>query len=145
MNHSVLLMEDDLDQLNLLAETFSSAGYDVAKTQSASDALEIVKQNQFDLVITDIFVQRNGYYTSDGGIFLIGKLRGPEINAKHPWCKEVPIIAISGGTAFPGQEHLLNTTESVGATLSVAKPIDSKELLKISKDLIDDARTRRNV
>lgn len=51
---SVLLIEDETDLRETLAELLEERGYLVKMVASGSDAVELAKNNQFDVVVTDI-------------------------------------------------------------------------------------------
>lgn len=51
----ILLVDDEIEMLNSLEKILSTrAGYKITKIRNAKDALEIVKQKKFDLIITDL-------------------------------------------------------------------------------------------
>lgn len=50
----ILLLEDDVNMLATLTQVLKRAGYAVTPVQSSTQAVEVSKDNDFDLVITDI-------------------------------------------------------------------------------------------
>lgn len=49
----ILLVEDDRDLLSLLVEEFNSSGHDVHFASSGYQAIEILKTEEFDSVVSD--------------------------------------------------------------------------------------------
>jgi len=50
----ILVIDDDLETCNFLAEIFSEEGWQVASSQSAETALTAVERQPFDLIVSDI-------------------------------------------------------------------------------------------
>lgn len=55
----VLVVDDEMDILELMAEEFTIRGHEVSIAQSGNDAVEILKVKIFDVVISD-FKMPNG-------------------------------------------------------------------------------------
>ncbi|MGC3937279.1 response regulator [Roseobacter sp. EG26] len=125
----ILLMEDDADLASVLREVLSEEGHTVTICESATEAFAALEKVQFDLLITDIIVQKNKVPIPDGGISLIARLRGPLNNQLEPWMKKMPIIAVSGAIHNPGMSNLLKISRDLGADITLAKPIDTLDLL----------------
>ena len=53
-SHNILLIDDSKITLTLLNKILAKQGYQVTATQNPHDALEKIKYDQFDLIITDI-------------------------------------------------------------------------------------------
>lgn len=51
---NILVIDDDLETCNFLAEIFSEEGWQVASSQSAETALAAVERQPFDLIVSDI-------------------------------------------------------------------------------------------
>ena len=62
LEHSVLVVDDDEDLLEILSETIQQFGYNVIKARDGKDAIEKYKQNPSDLVLMDINMpEKNGF------------------------------------------------------------------------------------
>ena len=133
----ILVLEDDQEFGALLKIGLEGAGYEIVLCTSASAALVLLEEQEFDLLIADLFIKANGRMVSDGGILLIGRIRAATYSqsplARH---SKMPIIAISGGIHYPQQDSLLRIAQSVGATVSLAKPFDQVELLLLIEPLL---------
>jgi CheY-like chemotaxis protein len=72
------------------------AGYEVATASSASEAIALAKENQFDIVISDIGMpEMNGYQLAE-------VLRGL---ADY---ESVPMVAVTGYSMFDDRNRSLN-------------------------------------
>ena len=68
---SILLMDDEFQFCHQMAELLVANGHHIDTAKSASGATELLKHQRYDLLITDIYVYKNGSPASDGGIALI--------------------------------------------------------------------------
>ena len=58
----ILLVDDDADSINMFAELFRHEGALVDKSQSPVQALQLLKINHYDLLISDVSMpEMNGY------------------------------------------------------------------------------------
>jgi len=111
----VLVVDDDKCTRDILRMMLLSEGYTVQTASNGTEALKQLPTQDFDLVITDLFMPEK-----DG----IETIR--EIRAKRPGMK---IIAISGGAGGVGQECLA-ITKYLGASATLKKPFDHETLLE---------------
>lgn len=136
----ILLLEDDLEFGGLVKSGLEGVGYEVVLSENATAAIELLEEEDFDLLIADLFIKVDGKMVSDGGILLIGRIRAAmfsdNVLARHG---QMPILAISGGVHFPLQDSILKIAQSVGATDSLAKPFDQDELLRKIEQLLGPA------
>ncbi|MEL6476355.1 MAG: hypothetical protein AAFR17_03435 [Pseudomonadota bacterium] len=121
-------MDDDTPLGLELAADLRNAGHEVVLTGSASEAREALWHWDYDLLITDIVVRRDGRPVADGGLGLISWVRHKA--TMTPDLRSLPIIAISGESTRRGLEFLLPTADRIGADLVLEKPLDRDELLK---------------
>ena len=56
MPEKILLVDDDLHNLNVLARFLRAEGYQVAEASSGTDALRLLEGNHFDLIISDVIM-----------------------------------------------------------------------------------------
>jgi CheY-like chemotaxis protein len=107
---TILVVDDETDLREAIAFDFKRKGFTVLTAESGNSALELVKSNKIDLVISDIRMP-------DGdGIFLLEQLRLQGI--------ETPLIFITGFSDYSEA-----TCIAKGAIRVVAKPFDRKALL----------------
>ena len=95
-------------------------GHEVTEALDGEEGLRLFRQEQADLVITDIFMPRRD------GLDVIRELR-----KDYP---RVKIIAVGAG----GQELLLKAKE-LGANRILEKPLRMKTLLEVVRELLEEA------
>ena len=82
MRSRVLIVDDELDVLNVMKEMLDRLGFESSAVTSSVKAIELVKDTQFDLIITDLIMP-------DGnGLELIHKIRSLK--------QGIPIIITAG-------------------------------------------------
>jgi len=116
MSEKVLIVDDEKDFLDIIAERISTRGMDVSTATSAEDALNMVAKESFDVVIMDFMMP-----ALDG--FKALKL----MKAEQP---EVQIILLTGNV--PEEKRI--EAKALGALDVIEKPPDLKKLIeKIKK------------
>jgi CheY-like chemotaxis protein/nitrogen-specific signal transduction histidine kinase len=116
----ILVVEDELDALDLLSIDLTAHGARVSGAASAAEALELLRAEQFDLLISDI-----GMADTDG-YDLIRQVRRNE-HSEH-----IPAIAL---TAYARTQDRIRAL-TAGYNTHVAKPVEIKELVTLVKCLI---------
>ena len=111
----ILLVDDSESVRSALNTLLQYAGHEVTEAADGREALGAMAQDQFDLVVTDIFMP-----TMDG-IELIKQLR-----AAHP---ELKILALSGGGARQPAKYAVGLAASLGADAALQKPVENAGFL----------------
>lgn len=128
---NILLMDDDVVFRADLAGFLTRNGYDVTSCDTATEAKSLLTEQDFDLVISDIFIREDDELLADGGISLLGWMQ-----TRH----DIPKIAMSGVIDKTGIEFLPNM-QALGADICLAKPPNEAELLKQIETLLSGDRT----
>ena len=125
MGNAKLLVVDDERQIrHMFRYLLEKEGYEVAEASDGEAALDLIRENHYDLIIMDLIMPKRE------GIETLVKLRKEY--------KDMKIIAISGGGKM-GPENYLLLAERCGASYTFTKPIDNNELLeKISELLMEE-------
>jgi DNA-binding response OmpR family regulator len=123
MPEKILIVDDDEDFLEIMAERMRSHSMDVSTTTSAEEALKIVEKESYDAVIMDFMMP-----AIDG--FKALKL----LKEKKP---EVQIILLTGDV--PEQKRI--EAKKLGALDVIEKPADLKVLIRKIRNI----NTRRDV
>ncbi len=113
---SVLIIDDDAAVSRTLSLILTRAGYQVATVTGGRKGLELLTQESFDLVLTDIIMPELD------GIEAIRRIR-----ADHPGLR---IIAMSGGGQID-KADFLHMAEALGADRVLEKPVRSERLLEL--------------
>jgi len=92
---TILLVDDDQKNLELLEETLQSAGYDTQNVQSGTRALEVLSSKLVSAVLLDLLMP------GMDGFQVIRHIRGQEL------LKELPIFVLTAKTLTPQEVSLL--------------------------------------
>ena len=118
----VLVVDDQTEILNLLEDVLRTAGYDVAKAQNGADALEVLREQSFDLVITDLGMP------GMSGWELARQTRSQ--------FQDMRVLLLTGWAATLDPEEIKRN--GVDATLK--KPFEMDELLRVVRDVLGPAK-----
>ena len=120
----VLVVDDEQQVKAALVRVFDRAGYRATGAGSAEEALALMSDSDFDLVVTDIVM--------DGldGVELLGRIR-----KEHA---ALPVILV---TAYSKEEYEERAQEQ-GAFAYLRKPVSRKRLLTIADQALVSAQDR---
>jgi DNA-binding response OmpR family regulator len=111
MSEKVLFIDDEKDFLDIIAERIRARGMDVSTATSVEDALHMVEEESFDVVIMDFMMPgMNGFQTLKA------------IKEKKP---EVQIILLTANV--PDDKRI--EAKALGALDVIEKPPDLKDLI----------------
>ena len=119
---SILVLDDEERQLEILSLILEDAGYEVTAIGNAKEALEIVKKNNFDLILTDLRMPE-----MDGIQFLEA--------VRLYWPQQVIVVVTAHGTIPSAVEAMKK-----GAFNYMTKPLDKEGLLVIVERALEQAR-----
>lgn len=121
---TVLVIEDYLDSREMLRLLLENLEYSVLTAEDGPKALEIVRSNHVDLILTDF-----GLPEMDG-LQLVRRIR-----ALNDHCRRVPIIML---TAFDRDDHEAAALQA-GCTDFLTKPPSYDALQQLMERLLLDA------
>lgn len=119
---TILLIEDDKDQLLYIAAKLESIGHEVVKAVDGDQGLRLFAQKTIDLVITDIFMPEKE------GLSTIMELKELSPDTK--------VIAMTAGR--PSFGDVLDIASELGADFVLKKPIDMDELNKALRNALSE-------
>jgi PAS domain S-box-containing protein len=114
---NVLLVDDDTDTLELMATALSKRQANVTAVSSAGDAIQAIRNNRPDVLISDIAMPE------EDGYDLIERVRALEDGQSQT----IPAVAI---TAYAKEEDRRRALSS-GFQIYLAKPIELSELISV--------------
>jgi two-component system response regulator PilR (NtrC family) len=120
---AILVVDDELSMREFLKILLDKEGYEVSTASEASSAIDLIKCQNFDLIISDIKMP------GMGGLSLLGKIK--EINST------LPVIMI---TAFASPDNAVIAMKR-GAFDYITKPFKVDEIIKIVKSAISSVST----
>lgn len=110
MSSRILIVEDEVQLARLMELELDHEGYAVKVSHNGREALELLKEEEFDLVLLDIMLPEMD------GIEVCGRLRK---------FSDIPVIMVTAKDAVPEKVEALDT----GADDYITKPFAIEELL----------------
>jgi len=123
MQKKILVIDDDDQFRTMMVEMLARKQFEVYAAADGEEGIKIWQIVKPDLVITDIIMPNKE------GIETILELK--RMN------KEVKIIAISGGGRTNAKDNL-RSAKLLGASLTIAKPFESAELIDAVQKLMQE-------
>lgn len=117
----VLLIDDEADSREMLGVILKSCGAEIVEASSAAEALNVIKHQSFNLIISDIGMP------DEDGFSLITKIRNLSVEAGG----NTPAIAL---TAYARSEDRIQAI-NCGFQIHIAKPVEAAELIAVAANL----------
>lgn len=111
----VLVVDDDQHILTLIANMLPRELYRVSSALDGESAVSLLKQDEFDLIITDLIMP-----------FMDGNALARTVRS-DPNLRDIPVILITASR----ERNLLKTIFSSGSVFYLPKPFSSSSLLAI--------------
>ncbi len=125
MNARLLIVDDERIALRNLEHVLAKEGYDVVATQSGRHALELVDTQPFDLVLTDLKMDK-----VDGMQLL------QHCKARHP---DLEVIMITGYATLESAVEAMK----IGAFHYISKPFRLEEVRQTVAEALEKVRLKR--
>jgi two-component system response regulator HydG len=122
----VLVVDDEESHAVAVAETLGRVGYDCVVATSGAEALRLIEEHVFDIIITDLIMQGVG---------------GMEVLAKAK--RELPdaeVVILTGHNTVPSAV----TAMQAGASSYLIKPLDINELRTVADKASQSQRLQRS-
>ncbi|MET0390578.1 MAG: sigma-54 dependent transcriptional regulator [Polyangiales bacterium] len=126
MSERVLLVEDERAIQLALSSLLRKEGYEVQSANGGDEALALLREHQFDLVVTDLALGRGST-----GMDVLAATK-----AARP---ETPVVLITAH----GSEKIAVAAMKAGAEDYVAKPFDNDEIRVVVRRALDRTRLER--
>ena len=108
----LLIVEDDLASLELMAEVFASLKAEVRPVSDSEKAARLIDQEKFDGIFLDLEMPNlNGFDLA-------------RLIRKSSWNKSTPIVIVTGRD----ERQTMQEAFAIGATFFLQKPVDRKKL-----------------
>ncbi len=120
---SVLVVDDEPGMREMVKQLLLNEGYHVLEASNGKHAMEFLKNESPELVITDIIMEE-----MDGVEIIM------EIRENYP---DVKIIAMSGGSKISSEDYLESASD-LGADRIFNKPFALSDMLSAIKELIEE-------
>jgi len=129
----LLVVEDDLASLELMAEVFRSLQAEVCPVSDSEKAADLVNRQKFDGIFLDLEM------TNMNGFDLARRIR------KSSWNKSALIIIVTGRD----DRRTMQEAFEIGATFFLQKPVDRQSLTRLFRSvrgaLLENRRRRTRV
>ncbi|MBI9099149.1 MAG: response regulator [Spirochaetaceae bacterium] len=119
---NILVIDDDVNIRELIKIMLEGEGHEAVMAEDGIIGLDIMNNNTFDLIITDIIMP------NQEGIETIVQIR-----SKNPGTK---ILAISGGGRI-GSTDYLTLAKNFGVDKTLAKPFYHKDFINCIRELLE--------
>ena len=119
---AVLVVDDELQLRRLFARSLTKAGYTVTEARHGREALELVRQHAFDLVLSDVQMP------DMNGLDLL--------EALHAHYPELPVALVSGSFDEAATERAMG----LGAVACLSKPVAFEALHELAALAIETNR-----
>ena len=128
---NVLVIDDTKSHASLVSRVVAKAGHRVEAVESVEEALKKFENENYDLVITDIFM------AGMSGLVGIEKIR--------KLSSDIKIIAMSAGYSDIPAEDALKTARKIGADAILSKPFPLADLRETVAKLLENRRIGGNI
>ncbi|HWH06291.1 MAG TPA: response regulator [Gaiellaceae bacterium] len=118
----ILVVDDEQLVRDLTVQVLQRAGYTVVPVATAQGALELLKSERFDLVVTDVVMP------GLSGVELLNEIRD-----RRP---DLPVLLITGGSPDPDRT---TSALDLGAAGIVYKPFSHADLTAAVSAALDEA------
>lgn len=121
-NKKILIVDDNAFVRNVLEGFLKPVGYITHQCADGEEALDELRKQEFDVVITDIVMPKKD------GIQLLNDMRAEDILT--------PVIAVSGDAGGKNAEEKVNAGCHYAANV-LKKPVKKDDLLKLIEEVLD--------
>jgi len=125
--NSVLVVDDEPIVRESIRDWLKDAGYQVATAESGEEALELIKKQDFSVMVLDIGLP------GQAGIAVL-----KQVKAQRPWIKSIIM------TAYPSAETTVEA-KKLGAVHYLVKPIARDDLERLVRETLGSAGRERTV
>jgi DNA-binding NtrC family response regulator len=124
ITQKILVVDDEENVCQSIKKVLSRRGYDVSQALTVDDAVKLIQEMSFDLVITDMMIP------GTSGLELLQIIRDHYL--------ELEVIMITG---YASIESAVNATK-LGATAYLPKPFTPDELTKVTENTLSARVTK---
>ena len=114
---TILVIDDEETSIKIVEHTLKEAGYNVLTATSGEDGLRIARENNPEVIITDVLMP------SMDGFMLLKELKN------HEKTKDTVILVLTA------RENVGDTFQRLGTDSFLTKPVDPEQLISEIKKL----------
>jgi len=126
MPKKILLVDDDVDLVETIAQALSFHGFEVEKANSARDGLKRLLEYRPDLIVLDVMME-----SDTAGFEAVNQIRSKRSPSRYAEVAEVPIILLTAINQVTNSRFSLNEAQSFlpGIDDFVTKPFKIDDLI----------------
>jgi len=124
-NTKILIVEDETITLKNLVHVMEKEGYEVVGVSSGTNALKILEEQEFDVVLTDLKMEKVE------GLQILKRSKELYTNTE--------VIMITG---YATNEAIDNAIKN-GAFYCIAKPFNLNQIRKVAKEAVEKVRLKK--
>jgi two-component system nitrogen regulation response regulator NtrX len=127
MTQTILIIDDEADIRDILADIFEDEGYNVLRAAHSEQALSLIKNNEINLIVLDIWLDNSDM----DGMQILKHLKS------RPSVKDIPILMISGH----GNVEMAVNAMKIGAFDFIEKPFKVDHIVLTVNKAIEQRQT----
>ena len=133
MAKTILLVDDDRDLVESLAQVLKTRGYEVAAASSAAEGLRALPRVRPDLIIMDVMME-----TDTAGFEAVDRIRSPRPGSRFAEFRSLPIIILTAIGQVTNSRFSLDPGDNFlpGVGEFLTKPVDIEALLSAAARLL---------
>jgi DNA-binding response OmpR family regulator len=133
MAKKILIIDDDKDLVESLAQVLRTSGYETASAFSAAAGLKTLLAVRPDLVVLDVMME-----TDTAGFEAAGQIRSSRPTSRYRDLRTVPIIILTAIGQVTNSRFSLDPRDNFlpGVEEFLTKPVDLDELLAKVRTLL---------
>ncbi len=128
MTQTILIIDDEADIRNILADIFQDEGYNILKAAHSEQAFSIIQDHQIDLIVLDIWLDNSDM----DGVQILKTLK------KKLQTNNIPVLMISGH----GNIEMAVNAMKLGAFDFIEKPFKIDHILLTVQRALDQKELR---
>jgi CheY-like chemotaxis protein len=134
MSRKILIVDDDVDLVDSLAQALIQNGYSIARAHSAGEGLRRLLAEKPDLVILDVMME-----TDTAGFEMAYQVRNRRTHSRYAEFRDVPIILLTAINQATNSRFSLNEKDSFLPNVNdfVTKPFRMDELIEKVKAALE--------
>ncbi len=126
MPKKILIVDDDVDLVETIAQALSFHGFEIEKAHSGRDGLKKILSSRPDLVVLDVMME-----SDTAGFEVVNQLRNSKTESRYSEVSDVPVILLTAINQVTNSRFSLNEAQSFLPEINdfITKPFKIDELI----------------
>lgn len=133
MPKKILIVDDDVDLVETIAQALSFHGFEIEKAHSGRDGLKMILSARPDLVVLDVMME-----SDTAGFEVVNQLRNTKTESRYSEVSGVPVILLTAINQVTNSRFSLNEAQSFLPEINdfITKPFKIDELIARIKSIL---------